>query len=189
LEVHAWIVVYPVDSSNNPEHTSNKNPEWLTQNFDGAGDGQHDPGHPGVHQYLRDISLELVTKYDIDGLHYDYIRYNGREWGYNPVAVERFQRLYNRADVPLPTDAEWSEFRRNQITQTVRRIYLYAIEARPEVKISASTITWSPGPADISDFSSTRPYHDILSNWPAWMEEGILDLNIPMAYFRKHNAT
>ncbi len=189
IEIHAWIVVYPVDrATSDPQHVTNAHPEWMTQDINGVIDQTLDPGHPGVQQHLLDVAMELVTKYDIDGLHYDYIRYYGNQFGYNPVAVQRFQALYNRNDFPSPNDPEWSDFRRNQVTQLVRSIYLNAIDARPEVKISASTITWSPGPANINDFPSTRPYYDILSNWPAWMEEGILDLNVPMAYFRDFNS-
>lgn len=189
IEIHAWIVVYPVDRGNAPpEHVTQAHPEWMTQTRGGSGTQRLDPGHPGVQSYLLDVAMELITKYDIDGLHYDYVRYEGNDEGYNPVTVQRFQQLHNRTDLPPANDADWSDFRRGQVTDLVRSIYLHAMAVRPEVKISASTITWSPGPANVSDFGSTRPYYDIMSNWPAWMEEGILDINVPMAYFRDYNT-
>ncbi|HLS28181.1 MAG TPA: family 10 glycosylhydrolase [Opitutales bacterium] len=188
LEIHAWIVVYPVDrATSDPKHVTNAHPEWMTQRETGEIIQRLDPGHPGVQQYLLDVAMELITKYDIDGLHYDYVRYETNVEGYNPVSVQRFQKLHNRIDFPAPDDPEWSEFRRNQVTDLVRNIYLHAMAVRPEVKISAATITWSPGPHNLDGFPSTRPYYDILSNWPAWMEEGIIDLNVPMAYFRHSN--
>lgn len=195
MEVHAWIVVYPIGDSSNPEHTRNKHPEWLMQNADGsfnAPNYQHDPGHPGVHQHLLDVSMELVENYPIDGLHFDYVRYPeyAGDWGYNPVSVARFQQLYDHVDVPSGSDPEWRQFRRDQVTQTVRRIYLHAIEARPEVKISAATITWGHvGVRTIDDWWTSAAYSAVFQDWRGWMEEGILDLNIPMNYYRHHNNT
>ena len=66
-------------------------------------------------------------------------------------------------------------------------MYLNAIAARPEVKISCDTITWSPSPTDdASWYSSSAAWNSILQDWRGWIEEGILDLNIPMTYFRQN---
>src|SRR5690606_29080666 len=155
IEIHAWIVAYPIWRSRNvpprsPDHPYNLHPDWLSQDINGEKyDGtnyQLDPGHPGVQQHLFDVSMELVEKYDIDGLHFDYIRLTGNTWGYNPTSLARFHRLYDRSGIPEPTDEEWRQFRRDQITQTLRKIYVSAIDIRPEIKISAATITWAPGP-------------------------------------------
>src|SRR5690625_1882939 len=108
LEVHAWIVVFPVDRTGfHPDHITTTHPEYLTQTRDGKVHVQLDPAHPGTQKHLVDVGMELVTKYDVDGLHYDYIRYDGNQYGYNPVAIARFQKLYNRTDVPFNTDSEW----------------------------------------------------------------------------------
>lgn len=55
-----------------------------------------DPGHPGVQEHLSRVVTDLLRRYDVDGLQLDYIRYSGNQWGYNPVALNRFKRLTGR---------------------------------------------------------------------------------------------
>lgn len=131
------------------------------------------------------MALDLVTRYAIDGLHFDYVRYAGRELGYHPVALERFRRIYGRTGTPLPEDLLWRQFRRDQVSSLVRRVYLATIAAKPAVKVSAATITFAPGITTTAQWTSSAAYSDVLQDWRAWMQEGILDLNAPMAYFRQ----
>jgi len=61
---------------------------------------------------------------------------------------------------------------------------------KPWVKISADTITWGNGGVanDTQWYDSSAAWNDVLQDWRSWMEEGILDLNIPMNYYRHHNT-
>ena len=192
IEVHAWVVAYPLWSNQNasppqPNHVYNSHPEWLTQNRSGAKwDGetyQLDPGHPGVQEHLYEIAMDIISGYDVDGLQLDYIRYAGNAWGYNPVSVQRFNTLYNRSGTPLNTDSDWLQFRRDQVTDLLRKIYLSAMEIDPSVAISAATITWGNGVSSTSQWPNSAAYSSVLQDWRAWMEEGILDWNIPMTYY------
>ena len=196
IEIHAWIVAYPVwasqtSSPTQPTHPYNLHPDWLMYNDVGetwtGSNHQLDPGHPGVQAHLFNIAMDLVSRYDVDGFHWDYIRYPGTEWGYNPVALERFNRRYNRVGQPARTDPVWRQWRRDQVTATVRRVYLSAIALKPHVKLSAATITWAPGPNSTSEWPSSAAYSSVLQDWRGWMAEGILDLNLPMAYFRQES--
>jgi hypothetical protein len=77
------------------------------------------------------------------------------------------------------------QFRRDQVSALVRKVYLHAAAIKPHVKISADVFTTAPFSADIQAWTNTsRAYTDVLQDWRTWMEEGILDLNIPMTYFR-----
>lgn len=193
LEVHAWIVTYNIwnqqtNPPSQPDHPYNLHPDWLTRSDSGATwDGSNyafDPAHPEVQRHTFNVALDLITRYDIDGLNFDYIRYNGPSWGYNPVAVARFNARHGLAGQPPAGDAWWKQFRRDQVTALLRKVYLSALALRPQVKISADTITWHPGPASEAQwYSSARAWTDVLQDWRGWMEEGILDLNIPMTYF------
>ncbi len=195
IEVHAWIVTYNIwnnETTPPPQanHPYRLHPDWLTKNnagetFDGS-NYAFDPAHPEVQKHTFNVALDIVSRYDVDGLHFDYIRYAGTTWGYNDVAVERFRQLTGRAGTPVGSDAEWKQFRRDQVTALVRKVYLAAIDLKPQIKISAATITWTPSPtADtLAEWQRTSAYSSVLQDWRAWMEEGILDLNIPMAYFR-----
>jgi uncharacterized lipoprotein YddW (UPF0748 family) len=192
IEVHAWLVTYPIwNSTNRPasaQHPFNRHPEWLNQTDTGAtyADKNYyfDPGHPGVQRHTYTIALDLLTRYDVDGINFDYVRYMGREWGYNTNSVARFNTRFGRSGVPVQTDAAWQQFRRDQVTALVRKVWLNARATKPGVKISADTITWAPGPTSVAGWlSASGAYTDVLQDWRGWMEEGILDLNVPMAYF------
>ena len=194
LEIHAWMVVYPVWNQISlppaqPRHVFRLHPDWLTRNSAGQlWNGSNfvlDPGHPAVENHLCNVALELVSRYEIDGLHLDYIRYDSNLWGYNPLALQRFQQLYGRRQIPAPLDPEWLQFRRDQVTALVRRIYLSALAIKPQVKISAATIAWAPGITTDAEWPGSAAYAIVLQDWRGWLQQGILDLNIPMAYFRQ----
>jgi hypothetical protein len=100
------------------------------------------------------------------------------------VAVERFNRLAGRDGQPAPGDPAWLEFRRDQVTALVRKVYLNTWAARPGCRVSAATITFASPPADAgaAAFANTDAYARVLQDWRGWMREGIIDLNIPMNY-------
>jgi uncharacterized lipoprotein YddW (UPF0748 family) len=159
-----------------------------------------DFGHPDAAGYSVDVLMHLVRTYDIDGLHLDRIRYpefsatgqtpsTGANIGYNAVSVWRFQERYgisHDAPPPAPGDPLWAQWRRDQVTNIVRRIYLNALAIRPKLIISASLIAFGggPGPAEES-WQSAEAYWRVYQDWRAWTEEGILDIAIPMNYKRE----
>lgn len=200
IEVHPWIVSYIIwnrrtNAPPQPDHPYNLHRDWLTQTDTGeqwhgtstSGNYAFDPGHPEVQRHTFNVCMDIITNYDVDGFNFDYIRYAGRTWGYNPVAVARFNRLFGREGQPSPTDAAWMQFRRDQVTALVRKVYLSTMAIKPHVKISADTITWAPGPtSDTSWTNNSSAYQHVLQDWRSWMQEGMLDINIPMAYFRQN---
>ncbi|MCC6234677.1 MAG: family 10 glycosylhydrolase [Verrucomicrobiales bacterium] len=194
LGVHAWLVAFNIwnHETRRPPQTNHpylRHPDWLTRTRSGrTWDGANyafDPGHPAVQEHTFQVGMELVRRYDIDGLHLDYIRYAGPEWGYHPLAVARFNRAYDRSGTPPPTDAAWRQFRRDQVSALVRRIYLHAHAEKPDLIVSAATIAFAPGIRERLQWSSSAAYAHVLQDWRAWMEEGILDWNLPMLYFRE----
>ncbi len=160
IEVHAWFPVMPLWTSSqppsNPNHLWHKhgpNAEgddmWMTVDSAGNIGTSLDPGHPAAFQYLSDLIVGVATNYDVDGIHLDYIRYPETAiFGFNPIALQRFARLYNRTGAVSPLDKDFSEFRRAQVTAMVRQIYLRTFANKPRVRISASLITWGNGPVD-----------------------------------------
>jgi uncharacterized lipoprotein YddW (UPF0748 family) len=196
IEVHPWIVTFNIWNNQTTapaeaDHPYNLHPDWLTENDGGAqwdgGNYAFDPGHPEVQRHTFNVCMDIITNYDVDGFNFDYIRYAGTAWGYNPVAVARFNRIFGRSGQPSRSDAAWLQFRRDQVTALVRKVYLSTMAIKPHVKISADTITWAPGPtSDLSWTNSSAAYTSVLQDWRSWMQEGMLDLNIPMAYFRQN---
>ncbi|MBA4147570.1 MAG: family 10 glycosylhydrolase [Verrucomicrobia bacterium] len=197
LDVHAWMVTYHIWQGSTPpaasNHPFNLHPDWLLRNSAGqtfiGNEYSFDPGHPEVQRHTYNVFMDVVSRYNIDAINFDYIRYASADEGYNPVAVARFNQRFGRTGQPSPTDPVWKQWRRDQITALVRKIYLNIQATKPQVKLIADTITWSPAVSTATQWTnSARAYNDVLQDWRGWMEEGILDINRPMAYFREFNS-
>ncbi|HOB75539.1 MAG TPA: family 10 glycosylhydrolase [Phycisphaerae bacterium] len=200
LEVHCWLVAFRVSSVwppvGNPFLAGH--PEWLKVPRANMGTVapvgsyyEFDPGSPDVQDYLASIVRELLANYEIDGIHWDYIRYTARDSGYPAdtsyanSSLKRFQRIYGRTDVPAATgDAQWDDFRRRTVTEVVRRmtweIPLVTSNPRQPVRYSSAVVTWYPCN---TNFHNTRPYYEVFSDWEDWQSKGYLDSPILMAYF------
>ena len=162
-----------------------------------------DFGHPEAAAYTATVVKHLVQHYDIDGLHLDRIRYpdisisgqtptTGTNIGYNPTSVERFQRHFNLpldGPPPAPNNPQWNQWRRDQISNVVRRVYLEALAIKPQLKISAALIAFGGIGATESSWNSAEAFWRVYQDWRAWTEEGIIDIAIPMAYKAEHTAT
>ncbi len=197
LDVHAWMVTYHIwqgsTPPSDPSHPYNQHPDWLLRNSSGqtfiGGEYSFDPGHPDVQRHTYNVFMDVVSRYNIDAINFDYVRYSSADEGYNPVSVARFNQRFGRTGQPSPSDSLWKQWRRDQITALVRKIYLNIQATKPQVKLIADTITWSPAVATKTQWTnSARAYNDVLQDWRGWMEEGILDVNRPMNYFRETNS-
>jgi len=182
LEVHAWVVVNRVwtftdpPPETNPPHVFNAHPEWFSlddtgSKFDSANNSWLDPGHPDVENYHKNVFMEIIQNYDIDGFCLDYIRYTGTNFGYNPTAVARYNAEYGLSGQPATNDPQWSDWRRDQVTNMVKRIYLEAKAVKPYIKIGAAI--WN---------NSTTGRNSYFQDWALWMQNHWLDYGAPMAY-------
>lgn len=195
IEVHCWIVPFRTgggvvyDAHNDPPTGSLTNLDnyWPTRNSSGAevDGGAFDPGHPKCLEYLTNVCLDLVTNFDIDGLHYDYIRFQGVTEGYNPTSVARYNARYGLTGQPSYSNEQWKQWRRDQVTALVRRVYAKVQTVKPQMKVSGAFVTWNPSPtaSTRTAFQGTRPYYDVYSDWDAWTQEGIIDMSVPMTYY------
>lgn len=163
-----------------------------------------DFGHPDAAEYTVNVLKHLVANYDIDGLHLDRIRYpeisiagqtpsTGTNIGYNTTSVERFQRYYGIAAgsaPPASNNAQWSQWRRDQVTNIVRRVYLESLALKPQLKVSGAYIAFG-GIANTNDstWNSAEAYWRVYQDWRAWTQEGITDIAIPMVYKSEHTAS
>lgn len=191
IQVHAWINTCAVGKSRgNPLHVTVAHPDWISLSDKGeTHDGEAtkiDPGHPLAADYTFRVYLDVLRHYDVDGIHFDFVRYGGTNWGYNPMSVARFNARFGRKGFPSPSDPLWQQWRRDQVTALVRKVYVMAAALKPRVAVSAATITWGKGPESRQEWETrsaamTRVFQD----WRSWMEEGILDLNCMMSYYRE----
>jgi uncharacterized lipoprotein YddW (UPF0748 family) len=147
------------------------------------------PSHPDVRARVRDVWMDLVERYDLDGMHFDYIRYPSVDFDYSAGALDRFRawvgpRLPPNRIVELDHAAgadplawttalprEWDEFRRSQITSLVAEIYGEVKARRPHLVVSAAVVP-----------DRATAFDQRFQDWEGWLANGILDVAVPMAY-------
>ncbi|MDV6375172.1 glycoside hydrolase family 10 protein [Deinococcus arenicola] len=201
MRVIAWVSVTGIANTaapnTSPAHVSRTHgptsgaASWVARRPDGSwqegNDVWLDLGIPEAAEYAVQGILSLVKNYDIDGVQLDRIRYpDGDNWGYDPKVLARYRAETGRTGIPAAADPQWEDWKRQQVTAVVRRVTLEIKTLRPDAWITAATITYMqpPAPGDMAAFRRTRTYSDVLQDWPAWMQSGLLDLNVLMNYKR-----
>ncbi len=197
IEVHAWATTLAIWGGDTPpaapDHVYHHHgpgtggPDyWLMTSYSGeekASDVYYlDPGHPDAVDYTVASYAELATNYNVDGLHLDRVRYGWQDFGYNPTAVARFQAQTGRDELPEPTDPQWLQWRRDQVTALVRKIYLTVAAINPRIRLSAALSAAGGAPSASYPWETRTPYTHQLQDWRSWLEEGIIDLGIVMTY-------
>lgn len=193
IQIHAWINTYRVwtakDRPTDPTHVVNAHPEWLNKSSDGqsrASEGLYiDPGVPQAREHIAEVVTDIAKRYDIDGIHLDYIRYPGSAWGYSGAALSRYYAETGASGKPAPTDAKWLQWRRDQVTRLVSMISRQVRAVKPNILLSAATIPWGDCPAD---YRSSSPYAVVCQDWKQWLVDGLLDANVPMNYKTESSA-
>ncbi len=186
IRVHAWVNVLRVGSSRpptDPKNVLNLHPEWVCKTVDGKTMGTEgvyfDPGVRAANDYIVKVILDIATRYNVDGIQMDYIRYPGINFGYSDIALARYYAETGTATKPDPKDPKWQQWKRNQVTNLAKAIYTRLHAVKPNIVVSASTITWGRCP---TDFTMGDAYATVCQDWKAWMADGILDVNLPMCY-------
>jgi uncharacterized lipoprotein YddW (UPF0748 family) len=206
VEVHAWTIATAMWNSTTPPKDPNHifnlhgpaasgRDNWVMTRSDGLSklgdDWMIDPGNPDAAAWIANVATSIVRNYEVDGINLDRIRYpDGNlgslvpSWGYNATAVARFRAETGRTDSPTNSDPQWTQWRRDQVTGIVRRVYLESTAVRPHVRVSADMITYGFGPQTTGSWENTRAYAEQLQDWRGWLREGIVDTAMLMNYKR-----
>lgn len=177
LKLIAWLTTFVITSSNveniGLEHPYLRHNYWITYDKYGkrmphtSQEGAFfDPAIPEVQEYLYNIYMDVVSNYKIDGIQMDYIRYPSKEYGYNPQA----KAIFEQSDY-----TDFQEFKRDNITNFVEKIYHGAKNINPQIEVSTAVF------ANYDDAYYTRS-----QDWKAWLDEGIVDKVYLMAYAKEH---
>jgi uncharacterized lipoprotein YddW (UPF0748 family) len=159
MECHAWIVTLPIGKTNESRFKDfRKRHPSLIRTI--GSEGFMNPENPATGDYLACICAEVTDRYDIDGVHLDYIRYP-EKW---------------KLRIPH------QQARRN-ITDIVRKIHHAVKEIKPWVKISCAPI------GKFNDLSRYRSggwnaFTAVSQDAQGWLREGLMDQLYPMMYFR-----
>lgn len=175
LELHCWVVTIPSGNADVHKKLGNKSVTRThpaickkIKNY-----WYLDPGHPETKEYLASVCAEMTRKYDIDGIHFDFIRYT--ENSANTLDRDSYRR-YGRGQ----NLADW---RRNNITACVRAMYNAIKAIKPWVKVTCAPLGKY---RDTDRFSSTgwNGYNKVYQESQRWMREGIMDAVYPMIYYK-----
>ncbi len=177
IKVIAWVTTFVATpktlDSVAENHLYYKHPDWITYNKNGKKmpinilEGAFvDPGIPAVQDYIASVILDIVQNYNIDGIQLDYIRYPGKTFGYNPIA----RKLY-KSQVEFETQNSWSNWKRNQVSRFVKRIYMEIKSFRPKLLVTAAVMA---NPEEAKDSYS--------QDWISWLKNGYLDYAFSMSY-------
>ncbi len=174
MELHAWVVTIPcfkiaVAKKIGKKSLLNTHPSLLHKHQESY---YLDPGLPETADYLSLICQEIVKHYDVDGLHFDYIRY--------PEGASSFPdgTTFKKYGGKSKKEA----WRRDNITRIVRKIHTDVKALKPWVRISCSPVGKY---RDVSRFSAKgwAAYTTVHQDAQLWLKEGIMDMLCPMMYF------
>lgn len=177
IEVHVWKVNWNLDNAPQ-EFIDQMRAEGRTQvSAFGQPKDWLCPSHPDNFALEHDAMMEVLQNYDIDGLHFDYIRYPSPDYCYCDGCRTRFENETGNTVTNWPADvrpggpleAEFLPWRRVQITELVEAVYNSAKAYDPDVRISAAVI---------GDYSVA--FGSVGQDWVDWIDRGIVDQLNPM---------
>jgi uncharacterized lipoprotein YddW (UPF0748 family) len=160
MECHAWIVALKMG-----KHKSKLTAPWDGENY-------LNPALPATKKYLSEIVREIVSRYNVDGVQFDYLRY--------PEHVSKLfdAKLYARSGRNLPL-ADW---RRSNITSIVDALYHEIKSIKSWIKVSTCPIGKY---CNLDGHSSGYNARDVVfQDSQLWMSLGIQDMICPMMYFK-----
>ena len=183
MALHAWINPFRAATRGNaPLHESHPavvNPDWVIKHSNQL---YYNPGLPAVREHIRRVVADLVTRYDIDGLHIDDYFYP------YPVSGEVFDDSHSFAQYGLPNGFERvQDWRRHNINTVVEDIYTTIKEIKPWVKFGISPFGVWRNRANDPRGSDTRAgvtcYDDLHADVLYWYEQGWFDYIVPQVYW------
>ena len=184
LELHAWFNPYrarhPSAKSAAPDdHITKKRPD-LAKPY-----GTHfwmNPTHPDVQDHSLAVILDVVKRYDIDGVHIDdyFYPYKEKDAGGKviPFPDDDTWEAYQRSGGKLARD----DWRRDAVNVFVKRMYAETKKAKPWVKVGISPFgIWRPGhPAGIAGLDQ---FAELYADAKLWFNEGWVDYFSPQLYW------
>ena len=199
IELHAWVWVFAAGNqrhnkilnikSNYPGPVLAAHPDWA--GYDNRGKmiplGQNkpffDPANPQLREYLIKLYEEIVTRYQVDGLQLDYIRYPfqdpraNRTYGYGKAARAQFKQKWGVDPLsisPRQRDLwnQWTKFRTEKVDSFVSEVSQRLRQKKPNLILSTA----------VFPLPKRERIQKLQQHWEAWAMRGDVDLIVPMTY-------
>ncbi|MED7927531.1 family 10 glycosylhydrolase [Nonomuraea sp. LP-02] len=179
LAFHAWFNPYRVSmqadpAKLHPDHPGRKHPDWIVP-F--GGKLYYNPGMPEVRKFCQDAMMDAVTRYDIDGLHFDDYFYPTNTTAFDDSAA------FAQYGAGFPDLAAW---RRNNVDLMVQEMQQRVLQAKPDIAwgISPSGIWRNKGTDPLgSETNGGQSYDNLHADTRGWVKKGWLDYIAPQLYW------
>ena len=192
IEVIAWVQVFRARVTGKELAPCYKE-EWLSIDYYGKKCDFFDATNPEVHEFLIEQFSELVSNYSIEGIEYDYIRYDLsdilnypeviRDYGYTNISIKQFKELYHYPESEDIKDIlksnksryEWVEFKKQRITDFLILSKEKLRDINPSLILTAAVYY---DPSYINSY---------MQDWPKWVDNNIINFVEPMMYQKDTN--
>ncbi len=188
IEVFAWFeygfaVGHSSDSTQVPPILQ-RHPDWSMTQRDTSKHFDHDiygyffwldPAVPAAADFMVELYAECARKYpDLDGIELDRMRYPNTNFSYSETSRQLY-KAYSGVDPLSRTneDTSWAKWRRQQVTNVVRRIYQQVKAVNPNCILSGAVVP---------PYMMAGQSQDKLQEWDLWADSGYVDLLEPMMY-------
>ena len=181
LEFHAWFNPYRVSTqtdlkklaANNP---ARRHPDWVRRYGNAL---WYDPGLPQVRSLIDQVVLDVVRKYDVDGVHLDDYFYP------YPLPGRPFpdKATFKKYGAGAKSVGDW---RRRNVDQLVEGLHTHIHQAKQWVSFGISPFgVWRNKSSDKagSDTAALQSYDDIYADSRGWVKKGWLDYVTPQLYW------
>ena len=191
LRLHAWVNVYPLwkglEPPADPDHAWRRHPDWRLHDDSGRAQPLNDhyvvadPTLPAVQDHIAAVLVDLCSRYEVDGLHLDYVRFVSDRldlvqlWPGDDASLARWRAAGGVGDprTEPETRARHRAWIRGEITLLVRRLSRECRAVRPDIEMSAAVLR-----------RPDRARDSYLQDAVAWLDEGLVDRIMPMIYTR-----
>lgn len=195
IQLHAWFnpfrAMMPIFAGKaSSMHVTRTHPEWIRKY---GTETWIDPGEPAARKWVLETMLDVVKRYDVDGIHIDDYFYPYRE---SRVVTKRVRkkRVRTRVELEFPDDKTWKKYgrpagfsdrgdwRRANIDDFVKTLYSSVKAIKPAMVVGISPFgIWRPGnPPGVNGLDS---FSEIYADSRKWLREGWLDYIAPQIYW------
>lgn len=186
MELHAWCNPYRVTSNDkeqlHPSHLYFKKPEifkrYGTQLY-------FDPGEPESINHTVRVIADIVSRYDVDAIHFDDYFYP------YPIKFEEFHDDQSFVKYAKEQGFEYwqkGDWRRNNVATLIKRLNDTIKAIKPWVRFGISPFGIHRNLKDTPDGSGSNTnglsnYEQLFADVPSWIEKGWIDYNVPQLYW------
>jgi uncharacterized lipoprotein YddW (UPF0748 family) len=183
LELHAWFNPFRAKllSAKSPissNHISKRRPD-LVKRYGGS--LWMDPGEKDVQDYSASVVMDVVRRYDVDGIHFDdyFYPYVEKDGSGRPMDFPDWSSWHRYGEGSKLNRGDW---RRENVNSFVQRIYREIKAAKPWVKFGISPFgIWRPG--NPPEIRGKDAYAEVFADSRKWLANGWVDYFTPQLYW------